>query len=126
MSITEQQGRAVAFLLHELRPDWGIASLVSLIGKHAETDLGALTVAAVTKAMEPTCQTPGPIFHPGPHWPAAAKAEAPKPVPCPDHVGENAHNCRCCWADIKAGVRPETSLGKHHENPEPLEGPVSD
>lgn len=103
MTIKEQQARAIAYLLHEIRPDWGIASLVSLIDKHRDTpDLGPLVIAATTKAMEPTCQTPAPIFHPGPHWPAKAKAAMPRPKPCPDHIGEAAHNCRCCAADRKA------------------------
>ncbi|MDN4644947.1 hypothetical protein [Arthrobacter sp. PsM3] len=115
MTITDQQGRAVAYLLHEIRPDWGVASLVSLIDKHRDVpSLGALLIAATTKAMERTCQTPAPIFHPGPHWPAAARAHLPKPEPCPDHVGESAHSCRCCIADTKAGIRPPGMIGKHH------------
>lgn len=36
MTITDQQARAIAYLLHEIRPDWGIASLVSLIYKHRD------------------------------------------------------------------------------------------
>jgi hypothetical protein len=103
MTITDQQARAVAYLLHEIRPDWGITSLTSLITKHADAlDLGSLLIAATTKAMEPTCVTPAPIFIPGPHWPAKAKAKLPKPEPCQDHIGQDAHNCRCCAADRKA------------------------
>ena len=116
MTITEQQGRAIAYLLHEIRPDWGIASLVSLIDKHGDPpDLGPLIIAATTKAMEPSCQTPAPIFHPGPHWPAKAKAKMPNPPPCEDHIGQEAHNCRSCHADVKAGIRPAYRIGKHHE-----------
>ena len=115
MTITEQQVRAVAYLLHEIRPDWGFTSLTSLINKHTDAlDLGSLLIAATTKAMERTCQTPAPIFHPGTHWPAAARAHLPKPEPCPDHIGEAAHSCRCCIADTKAGIRPADRIGKHH------------
>jgi len=114
--ITDQQARAVAYLLHEIRPDWPVASLVSLIEKHRDVpSLGALVIAATTKAMEPSCQTPAPIFHPGPHWPAKTAAALPRPEPCPDHIGESSHNCRCCWSDVKAGIRPQTHIGKHHE-----------
>ena len=103
MTITDQQGRAIAYLLHEIRPDWGIASLMSLIDKHRDAvELGPLIIAATTKAMEPSCLTPAPIFHPGAHWPAKAKAQLPKPEPCQWHIGEKAHNCRCCAADRKA------------------------
>jgi len=102
MTITDQQARAVAYLLHELRPDWGAQSLLSLIGKHQDVDLGPLIIAATTKAMEPTCQTPAPIYHPGPHWPVKSRAALPRPEPCRQHIGEMAHNCRCCAADRKA------------------------
>lgn len=103
MTITDQQGRAIAYLLHEIRPDWGIASLMSLIDKHKDAvTIGPLALAATTKALEPTCKTPAPIFIPGPHWPATAKASLPKPRPCPQHIGEQEHNCRCCAADRKA------------------------
>lgn len=115
MTITDQQARAVAYLLHELRPGWGVQSLLTLIDKHKPHDLGALVIAATTKAMEATCKTPAPIFHPGPHWPEAARAQLPRPEPCEDHIGQDAHNCRSCWADVKAGIRPQTHIGKHHE-----------
>lgn len=114
LTITEQQARAIAYLLHEIRPDWGIASLVSLIDKHRPHDVGALTIAAMTKAMEPTCKTPAPIFIPGPHWPEKARKALPKPPPCPDHIGEAAPTCRCCQADVKAGLRPQDKIGQHY------------
>lgn len=109
MTITDQQGRAIAYLLHEIRPDWGIASLMSLIDKHRDVpDLGPLIIAATTKALESSCQTPAPIFHPGNHWPAKGKANLPRPKPCPLHIGEQEHSCRCCAADRKA--EPPTSI----------------
>lgn len=116
--ITDQQARALAFLLHEIRPDWGVTSLMSLIDKHRDIpDLGPLLMAATTKAMEASCKTPGPIFTPGPHWPDTIKAILPKPPPCPDHIGKDAHNCASCWADVKAGDRPQTHIGQHYEAP---------
>ena len=102
MTITDQQARAVAYLLHELRPDWGVGSLLTLINKHPDVELGPLIIAGTTKAMERTCDTPGPIYHPGPHWPSKSRAALPRPEPCPLHIGEMAHNCRCCAADRKA------------------------
>ncbi|SDW33706.1 hypothetical protein SAMN04487912_102377 [Arthrobacter sp. cf158] len=116
--ITDQQARAIAYLLHEIRPDWPVASLMSLIDKHRDVpSLGALTIAATTKAMESTCQTPGPIFHPGPHWPEAARSHLPRPPSCEDHIGQESTSCRSCWADFKAGDRPQTHIGKHYEAP---------
>jgi hypothetical protein len=116
LTITDQQGRAIAFLLHEIRPDWGIASLVSLIDKHRDVPgLGALLIAATTKAMEQSCKTPAPIFAPGNHWPIQARAALPQPARCEDHIGKDGHNCSSCWADVKAGIRPTDRIGKHHE-----------
>lgn len=108
MTITDQQARAIAYLLHEIRPDWGITSLVSLIDKHDVT-LGPLIIAATTKAMEASCLTPAPIYHPGPHWPAKSKANGPRAEPCPTHIGESSHNCRCCAADRKAAPNEHES-----------------
>lgn len=123
MTITDQQTRAIAYLLHEIRPDWGITSLVSLIDKHSDTpDLGALVIAAATKAMEPSCQTPAPIFTAGNHWPVKARAKLPPADPCQDHIGQDANTCRSCWGDYKAGLRPMTHIGLHHE-PESEETP---
>lgn len=102
MTITDQHARAVAYLLHEIRPDWGVASLLSLIDKHQPQDLGPLIIAATTKALEATCKTPAPIWVPGPHWPTKARAALPKPEPCQEHIGQDAHNCRSCAADRKA------------------------
>ena len=119
--ITDQQARAVAYLLHEIRPDWGVRSLLSLMEKHQPGDLGALVIAATTKALEPSCLTPAPIFHPGNHWIAKAKANLPRPEPCEQHVGQSAHNCASCWGDVKAGLRPADKIGKHHEPEEPIE-----
>ncbi|MFF1382795.1 hypothetical protein ACFVWT_04440 [Arthrobacter sp. NPDC058288] len=116
MTITDQQGRAIAYLLHEIRPDWGIASLMSLIDKHRDVpSLGALIIAAITKAMEPSCQTPAPIFRPGPHWPEKARPLLARAAPCEDHIGQDGYTCRSCHADVKAGIRPADRIGKHHE-----------
>lgn len=113
MTITDQQARAVAYLLNQLRPDWGTGSLLTLINKHSDIELGPLIIAATTKALEPTCVTPAPIFHPGPHWiTKTSRAALPRPEPCPQHIGEHAHNCRCCAADRKA-QQPE------HETDQP-------
>lgn len=108
MTITDQQGRAVAYLLHELRPDWGVGSLLTLITKHPDVELGPLLIAATTKAMEPTCKTPAPIWVPGPHWPAKERQRLPRP----QHIGEQAHNCRCCAADRKAAAPEHESENK--------------
>ena len=106
MTVTDQQARAVAFLLNQLRPDWGAGSLLTLIGKHPDIELGPLIIAATTKALEPTCATPAPVWAPGPHWPVKARAALPPPQRCPVHVSYPQHNCGGCRAD-KLAQPPE-------------------
>ena len=125
--LTDKQVNGIAWLLHELRPDWGVPSVKALLLKNRNVpSVGALMIAATTKAMEASCRTPGPIFQPGPHWPEASAAERflPKPDPCEDHPEEAAHNCRCCWADIKIGQRPQTHIGKRYTPTEQPEAPA--
>lgn len=69
MTITESQARALAALLHELRPEWVAASILTLLWEHRdEHPFPDLCTAAVTVANDPTKRTPGIIFMDGPHW----------------------------------------------------------
>ena len=106
-AITEQQARALAYLLNQVRPDWPVPSLMALLEKNREVpSLGALTIAAVTKALEPSCKTPAPIWAPGPHWIAETRADQPPPPRCPQHTSYYAHNCGGCRAD-RIAQKPE-------------------
>ena len=127
--ITKPQAEALAGILHELRPEWGIPALMTLIGRNINhpASFANLTLAAVTAANRKgpdgnyVARTPAVIYQPGKHWEhpvGETPATIPAGPPCEDHPEFQAHNCRCCWADIKAGIRPETALGKHHEESE--------
>ena len=107
----------VAHVLHEIRPAWSIDGTMKVLDRNKDhpAAFGELMSAAITAALDPDTQTPGRIYQVPIHWPAKAKAILPKPPPCPDHVGESAPTCRCCIADVKAGIRPQTHIGKHHE-----------
>jgi hypothetical protein len=115
--ITENQAKALASLLHEIRPRWSKPAMLKLLEKNHThpAPFADITAAAVSAARDPKVETPGAFFIDQRFWPAEAKAHLPKPPPCPDHIGEQAHNCRCCKADVHAGIRPATHIGKHHE-----------
>lgn len=124
--ITKPQAEALAGILHQLRPEWGIPSMVTLIGHNKDhpATFQRLTVAAVHAATRtradgtPVADTPKVIYQPGRHWDhpvGETPAHQPAGPNCEDHPTFQAHSCRCCWADIKAGLRPENALGKHHE-----------
>jgi hypothetical protein len=100
--ITEQQARALAFLLNEMRPDWPIESLMTHLGRNREVpSLGALVLAATTKALDPTCKTPEPIFRQGTHWPAEARDQLPRGPRCAKHRDFYVP-CPSCAGDRKA------------------------
>lgn len=97
LEVQEPQARALAYLLNQIRPEWPVPSLLSLLEKNRDVpSLGALMVAAATKALEPTCRTPAPIWSPGPHWPQQTSAGLPPPALCPKHPPYYAHNCGGC------------------------------
>lgn len=123
--ITKSQAEALAGILHQLRPEWGIPALMTLIGKNANHPAAfpQLVQAAITAATRRnpdgthTARTPAVIFQPGRHWEQPIHETGTKLPPgpaCEDHPTFEAHNCRACWGDIKAGLRPADKLGKHH------------
>lgn len=116
--MTEAQAKSLADVLAEIRPgNWKQPQLLKLFWDHrAEHPFPDLALAAVRAAANPAVKSPDVIFMPGSHWDfPKIEAPKPKPEPCPDHIGEAAHNCRCCHADVKAGLRPVDMIGKHHE-----------
>lgn len=123
--ITKPQAEALAGILHQLRPEWGTPALMTLIGRNRDhpATFPQLAQAAVTAATRrnpdgtPVARTPAVIYQPGKHWDQPVQehgAHIPPGPPCVDHIGEQAHNCRCCWSEIKTGQRPHHALGKHH------------
>lgn len=104
-------------VLNHIRPRWAVQSFVTLVGKNLAWIPGyaALAQASITVANDPSKETPAIIFLPGNHWPEEARPLLPRPDPCQDHPEQAAHNCHCCWADVKTGHRPQTHIGKHYE-----------
>lgn len=114
--MTQAQASALAGILAELRPgNWKQPQLLKLFWEHrAEHTFPALTLAAVKAATNPAVKSPDVIFMPGNHWDAPdAKGPKLRAPDCPDHIGKEAPNCAGCWADVKAGDRPQTHIGKH-------------
>ncbi len=115
--INENQARIIAHALHEIRPSWSIDGTMKVLDRNKDHSaaFGELMSAAVTAALDPDTQTPGRIFQVSIHWPEKSKSRLPKPPDCPDHVGESGPTCRCCWADVKSGQRPQTHIGIHFD-----------
>lgn len=124
--ITKPQAEALAGILHQLRPEWGVPALMTLIGRNINhpATYAQLTQAAVAAATRrnpdgtPVARTPAVIYQPGRHWETPhgeTPAQVPPSPPCEDHPTFENHNCRACWGDVKAGLRPPSLIGKHHE-----------
>lgn len=73
--------------------------------------------AAVAAARDPAVGTPTLFFTDTRFWPEEIKHKLPKPPECEDHVGQAAHNCSSCHADVKCEDRPASHIGRHWEPP---------
>lgn len=116
MPITATQGTILANLLHELRPDWPVASLVAHLKGHVDhpKPYADIVIAAVTTATQRQARTPLLIWDLGPHWPVHADEPAPQGPACPDHSTFDAATCPACLGDVKAGDRPRDMVGRHY------------
>lgn len=113
LELTERQAGHLASILNCIRPDWPVPSLLTILYENrAQPDFPALVIASVTKAQDRTCKTPAPIFIPGAHWPEAVRTRLPALPRCEDHDTEDGPTCRSCLADVKAGDRPDTMIGR--------------
>jgi hypothetical protein len=115
--LTEPQAKALATVLHEIRPRWSAPAMLKVLERNAQhpATFADTCLAAITAAKDPLVDTPGCIYTDARFWPETARTHLPKPPHCEDHIGKEAHNCAGCWADIKAGQRPQTHIGKHYE-----------
>lgn len=111
--LTPDQGRALAYLVTGLRPDWQTPGVLAAIREASTTtrDPAAVMLAAISAARVPTNKTPRVIALPGGHWPAPRGSEASVGglqdlPPCADHPTHPAHRCPACIADVKVGDRP--------------------
>lgn len=119
--ITQAKATALGVVLNMIRPRWAVQSFVTLVGKNLAWIPGyaALAQASITVANDPTKDTPAIIFMEGSHWNHFSADRRPPAGPaCEDHPEQTAMNCRCCWADVKVGQRPETHIGKRYNHEE--------
>lgn len=131
--LTDQEGARLVAALVAVRPDW-LPNKPGVLLKEANDagglpgqDFGHCVRALAHYATQVDAsgayakRIPDFYVEAGKHWTVTApeKWQAPKEWrPCPDHVGQESQNCRCCWADVKAGQRPESHIGKHWDSPE--------
>jgi hypothetical protein len=120
MPITDPQGAALAQILHQIRRDWPMPSLIAHLKSHADhpAPFGDIAQAAITTANERDAKTPLLIWDQGSHWPERIRERLPAGPRCEDHTTEPAATCRSCRGDVLAGERTEAQIGKRL-NPAP-------
>jgi hypothetical protein len=95
MNVTDQELRAVAFVVARCRPhgarQWDEAGIYAKIAEVRDRSLGSIIIAAVQAAEDRAALTPGVIPTPGPHWRTPDAA----PVTTADKVEPSAHCAGC-------------------------------
>ena len=110
-----------------MRPDWPVASLVTLLGRTELTNRPRrdVAVALTWVACESETKTPARILETGPWWRATNAEKAPedqrrpprREEECRTHPGEYAPpNCRACWSDKKAQRDEETAAAEQERH----------
>ncbi len=107
---------AIAFLVHEIRPDWGRPGIEKILGQLDDRPLVDVVVAAVTAADSRLDQrTPAVIAATGSHWRGGSKFKAtPEPPPYqpptapalpPATTAAYAARARAAIGSTKGGIR---------------------
>ena len=110
--LDQATARALAALVHALRPDWDATGIMAALGKVRDRGSAVdVAIAALRVADDPKNRTPAVIVLAGDHWAAPTQTRAASTVPragavrctIPGHECEIAANCRSCRAE-KIGV----------------------
>lgn len=107
MPATDQQLRAIAYLVAACRPhgckQWDEAGIYANLAKVRDRSLASITIAAIQAAEDRNAATPGVIAAPGPHWRAPEAAPTPRQTEDPGLAcatcGEFRDVCRTRWTD---------------------------
>lgn len=104
--ITQKQAQIAAAAWHEVRPEWAVAGMMTLLEANAtRAPFGELLRAGINAALNPKAKTPAVIFQPGKHWLTAEQAVDPvftsrfgndTSDDCPNHPTVKAWDCRPC------------------------------
>jgi hypothetical protein len=96
--MSSQQINALAFLMHELRPEWDTPGCVAALRRCPEVGLGDLMIAVAKGAVDPANDTPAALVHLNNRaW------DSDWYLPCKAHPNTRARRtngeCAACWTD---------------------------
>lgn len=122
--MNEHEAQRIAASVHELRPDWPVSSLLSLIRKSLlQRPRRDVMVAFAWVACEPGTSTPGRVLEAGPWWRAAGVEGAttfgpPRSNEACLTCGKYLNLCACVAEGEEPTTRP---VGKNPRNNEHAE-----
>lgn len=115
--LTQLDAIDAARIVHRARADWDPPGIVAAFAKlRYELDIAQALTAAMRAAADPQAKTPDAITW-DKHRPATTLPGTQPGKRCADHSWLDASTCRCCWSEVKTGMRPESHIGRHY-NPE--------
>lgn len=111
--MTKTEAERIAAQGHALRPDWPLASLMTILAAHRTKAYRDVAVALAWIATDPQTQTPGRLNESGPWWKATQAGEptfTTVNLRCTEHPTEPAGRCGPCdkaaaVVDYQAKVR---------------------
>jgi hypothetical protein len=90
----------LAAMANQLRPEWPVRSLVTLLTKHAARPYRDLAVTLAWIATDAQTKTPARLSEAGPWWTATSMTEGQGPTQsrmrCATHAGNHAGHCQIC------------------------------
>jgi hypothetical protein len=108
--MTKTEAERLAAAIHELRPDWPVASLVTyLAGTHAHRAYRDIAVALAYVATDPATRTPKRIEGAGPWWQVAPEPNrTPEPPPI-DQLCDHGRDRDLCGCGTRAAAENDWS-----------------
>jgi hypothetical protein len=99
---SENQIERLAAMANQLRPEWPIRSLLTILTKHAARPYRDLAVALTWIATDARTKTPARLAEAGPWWTATSMTEGTGPgqsrMRCSEHGERHAGHCPECVA----------------------------
>lgn len=110
----EQNLRAIAHLVHQVRPDWELRGIMAALRGCPPDRLADTVIAAISCARDRHDQhTPAVIPHDGPHWHITGGNPQP---PAPQRLTDQ-ETCGYCYRDRTGHDQANTLVEQHHQHP---------
>lgn len=102
----------IARIIHRTKPAWDEPGIVAALGRIAyDLDIVQALNAGLSAARDPEAKSPAAISWERHVSAKPAAVQNNRTARCRDHPTFDAATCRCCWSEVKTGMRPERLIG---------------